>query len=141
MSAMVLIGSPFGSNCCEDAPPQAARTAARPKVAARWIYISSSPFLPYCFFFARRLSWRRGRTPRAQVTGSRALNSFPDWRINTYRATRPGRLRMEARGALMEKSAVEKLDAEELLQLALKASGENGHEQSITYLKRALELK
>src|ERR1044072_6475815 len=41
----------------------------------------------------------------------------------------------------MKKSAVERLDAEELLHLALKASGENGHEQSITYLKRALELK
>src|SRR6185369_12313593 len=49
------------------------------------------------------------------------------------------RLRMEARGAVMEKSAAERLDAEELLHLALKASGENGHEQSITYLKRALE--
>ena len=41
----------------------------------------------------------------------------------------------------MEKSAAERLDAEELLHLALKASNENGHEQSITYLKRALELK
>jgi tetratricopeptide (TPR) repeat protein len=41
----------------------------------------------------------------------------------------------------MEKSAAERLDAEELLHLALKASGENGHEESITYLKRALELK
>jgi Flp pilus assembly protein TadD len=41
----------------------------------------------------------------------------------------------------MEKPAAERLDAEELLHLALKASGENGHEESITYLKRALELK
>jgi Flp pilus assembly protein TadD len=41
----------------------------------------------------------------------------------------------------MEKSAAERLDAEELLHLALKASNEHGHEQSITYLKRALELK
>src|SRR5262245_28502601 len=45
------------------------------------------------------------------------------------------------RGIQMESASVERLDAEELLQLALKASGEKGHEQSITYLKRALELK
>jgi tetratricopeptide (TPR) repeat protein len=36
---------------------------------------------------------------------------------------------------------MEVLDAEELLQLALKASGEASHEQSITYLKRALALR
>jgi tetratricopeptide (TPR) repeat protein len=41
----------------------------------------------------------------------------------------------------MEKPAAERLDADELLQLALKASGEASHEQSITYLKRALDLK
>ena len=48
---------------------------------------------------------------------------------------------MAAREVLMEKAALERLDAEELLQLALRASGENSHEQSITYLKRALALK
>ncbi|SRR6266446_2909251 len=41
----------------------------------------------------------------------------------------------------MEKSAVERLDVDELLQLALQASKENRNEQSITYLKRALDLK
>jgi tetratricopeptide (TPR) repeat protein len=41
----------------------------------------------------------------------------------------------------MERATVERLDAEELLQLALKASGEASHEQSISYLKRALDLK
>jgi tetratricopeptide (TPR) repeat protein len=41
----------------------------------------------------------------------------------------------------MEKAAVEKLDADELLQLALRAADDNRHEQSITYLKRALEVK
>ena len=46
----------------------------------------------------------------------------------------PGRMQMERAG-------VERLDADELLQLALKASGEASHEQSITYLKRALDLK
>jgi tetratricopeptide (TPR) repeat protein len=41
----------------------------------------------------------------------------------------------------MEKSTVERLDVDELLQLALQASKENRNEQSITYLKRALDLK
>jgi len=48
---------------------------------------------------------------------------------------------MDASEVLMEKAALERLDVEELLQLALRASGENSNEQSITYLKRALALK
>lgn len=48
---------------------------------------------------------------------------------------------MFANEALMEKSAVEKLDAEELLQLALRASDENKHEDAIAYLRRGLALK
>jgi len=48
---------------------------------------------------------------------------------------------MNATEVLMEKAALERLDVEELLQLALRASGENSNEQSITYLKRALALK
>jgi tetratricopeptide (TPR) repeat protein len=48
---------------------------------------------------------------------------------------------MAASEVLMEKAGLERLDAEELLQLALRASGESGHEESITYLKRALALK
>lgn len=41
----------------------------------------------------------------------------------------------------VEKAAVERLDAEELLQLALRATDENRHEDAIAYLRRALALK
>ncbi len=48
---------------------------------------------------------------------------------------------MNAGEVLMEKTAVEKLDAEELLQLALRATDENRREDAIAYLHRALALK
>jgi tetratricopeptide (TPR) repeat protein len=48
---------------------------------------------------------------------------------------------MTASELLMEKPALERLDAEELLQLALRATAANSHEESITYLKRAMALK
>jgi len=41
----------------------------------------------------------------------------------------------------MEKSTVERLDADELLQLCLRAAAENRHEDAIAYLKRALAVK
>jgi len=41
----------------------------------------------------------------------------------------------------MEKTTVERLDAEELLQLALRASQENHSEEAISYLKRAIAAK
>jgi len=41
----------------------------------------------------------------------------------------------------MEKSTVERLDADELLQLSLRAANENRHEDAIAYLKRALAVK
>ena len=40
-----------------------------------------------------------------------------------------------------EIAAMERLDAEELLQLALRTSNDNKHEEAIGYLKRALDLK